>query len=81
MEDTVASPSHAVIPEVRRVRLRDRVVAARCDGAYPGGVPHTAVLPRQRLRARRRVVGELSLGLLLGVLGGWVAGLVRVRRP
>jgi hypothetical protein len=27
------------------------------------------------------VVGELSLGLLLGVVGGWVAGLVRVRQP
>jgi hypothetical protein len=45
-------------------------------GAYPGRVPLPAVpLPS------RRLVGELSLGLLLGVVGGWLAGLVRVRRP
>ncbi len=66
------------------VRVRDHVVAAREHRAYPGGVPSPAVPLRPGLRARRpglRTLGELSLGLLLGVVGGWVAGLVRVRRP
>ena len=31
-------------------------------------------------RPSKRVVGGLSLGLLLGVLGGWVAGLLRAPR-
>ncbi len=47
------------------------------DRAYPDGVPPSAVLPP----VRWRVVGELGLGLLLGVVGGWLAGLLRVRRP
>jgi hypothetical protein len=59
----------------------DVVVAPQCDGAYPGGVPHSAVLLPTSPRTRRRVLGELSLGLLLGVVGGWLAGLLRVRRP
>ncbi len=59
----------------------DDVVAPQCDGAYPGGVPHSAVPLPTRTRTRRRVLGELSLGLLLGVVGGWLAGLLRVRRP
>ena len=50
-------------------------------GAYPGCVPHSAVLPPTRARTRRRVLAELSLGLLLGIVGGWLAGLLRVRRP
>jgi hypothetical protein len=52
-------------------------------------VPHLAVLPPPRPRARRsgsplrdpRVLGELALGLLLGVFAGWCAGLLRTRRP
>ncbi|CAN5213457.1 hypothetical protein BH24ACT10_BH24ACT10_19430 [soil metagenome] len=32
-------------------------------------------------RPSGRVVGGLSLGLLLGVVGGWVVGLLRVPRP
>jgi hypothetical protein len=62
-------------------RVGDRVVAPRCDGAYPGGVPHSAHLPSTRLRARRRVLAELALGLLVGALAGWSAGLLRVPRP
>jgi hypothetical protein len=30
---------------------------------------------------RRRSLAELGLGLLLGIVGGWTAGLLRVRRP
>jgi len=52
-----------------------------CDGAYPDGVPHSTVLPPRRLRARRRVLVELALGLLLGAVAGWSAGLLRVPRP
>ncbi len=70
-------------------RVRDHLVAGTQSRAYPGGVPHSAVLPPTRSRARRprasglrlKVVGELALGLLLGVVGGWFAGLLRVRRP
>jgi hypothetical protein len=42
-------------------------------------VPPSAVLTPPRVRWR--LVGELSLGLLLGVVGGWTAGLLRSRRP
>jgi hypothetical protein len=69
---------------VRHVAVENGVVAGWSSGAYPGRVPLSAVLLPTRPRPRppsRRVLGELGLGLLLGVVGGWVAGLVRVRRP
>ena len=58
------------------------VVAAAEPDAYPGRVLPALRRrrpPRGRLRVRPRLVGELLLGLLAGVVGGWVAGLVRVR--
>jgi hypothetical protein len=44
-------------------------------------VPLTTLPPPLRHRPSRTTVGELVLGLLVGALGGWIAGLVRVRRP
>ena len=32
-------------------------------------------------RPSGRVVGSLALGLLLGMVGGWLAGLLRAPRP
>ena len=32
-------------------------------------------------RPTGRVAGSLALGLLLGIVGGWLAGLVRVPKP
>ena len=58
------------------------VVAAAWPGAYPGRVLPALRRRRRsgaRLRVEPRLAGELLLVLLAGVVGGWVAGLVRVR--
>jgi hypothetical protein len=41
-------------------------------------LPSAVAAPRGGCACGPRLAGELLLGLLAGVVGGWVAGLVRV---
>lgn len=57
----------------------------RCSATYPGEVLPLANSSARRRdavrRQQREVLVLLGVGLLLGVVGGWLAGLVRVRTP